>query len=45
MENFGDFTIVIGGDGTLLKAARFYAKQLLDIYGFSDDFQIQVERG
>ena len=25
MKNFGDFTIVIGGDGTLLKAARFYS--------------------
>lgn len=25
LQNFGDFTFVIGGDGTLLKAARFYA--------------------
>lgn len=25
MENFGDFTIVIGGDGTLLRTARFYS--------------------
>ena len=24
LKEFGDFTIVIGGDGTLLKAARFY---------------------
>lgn len=26
MENFGDFSFVIGGDGTILKAARFYGK-------------------
>lgn len=25
LEEFGEFTFVIGGDGTLLKAARFYA--------------------
>ena len=25
LEPFGDFTFVIGGDGTLLKCARFYA--------------------
>ena len=24
MINFGDITLVIGGDGTLLRAARFY---------------------
>lgn len=24
--------------------ARYYAKQLLDIYGLSDEFQIQVEK-
>jgi NAD+ kinase len=25
MENFGDFSVVIGGDGTLLKAAKYYS--------------------
>ena len=25
MQEYGDFTFVIGGDGTLLKSARFYA--------------------
>ena len=25
LQNYGDFTFVIGGDGTLLKAARFYS--------------------
>ena len=24
MQKYGDFTFVIGGDGTLLKSARFY---------------------
>ncbi len=26
LQEFGDFTFVIGGDGTLLKAARFYGR-------------------
>lgn len=26
LQEFGDFTFIIGGDGTLLKAARFYGK-------------------
>lgn len=25
MQNFGDFTITLGGDGTILRTARFYA--------------------
>ena len=25
LQNYGDFTFVIGGDGTLLKTARFYS--------------------
>ena len=31
MEHFGDFTFVIGGDGTLLKTARFYNVPVLGI--------------
>ena len=26
MEEFGDFTFVIGGDGTLLRTAKYYSK-------------------
>ena len=33
MENFGDFTIVIGGDGTLLRAARFYSEWQIPVLG------------
>lgn len=35
MEDFGDFTIVIGGDGTLLKAARFYSKTKTPVFGIN----------
>lgn len=33
MENWGDFTIVIGGDGTLLRAARFYSEWQIPVFG------------
>jgi NAD+ kinase len=35
MENFGDFTIVIGGDGTLLKTARFYSEWQIPVLGIN----------
>lgn len=35
MEEFGDITFVIGGDGTLLRAARFYAKAKTPILGIN----------
>ena len=35
MENWGDFTIVIGGDGTLLKAARFYSEWHIPVLGLN----------
>lgn len=35
MENFGDFTIVIGGDGTLLKTARFYSEYQIPVLGIN----------
>ena len=33
MEFYGDFTIVIGGDGTILRAARFYAEKSVPTFG------------
>lgn len=33
MEFYGDFTIVIGGDGTILRAARFYAEKSIPTFG------------
>ena len=35
MGYFGDFTFVIGGDGTLLKAARFYSKTKTPVLGIN----------
>lgn len=35
LKNFGDFTIVIGGDGTLLKAARFYSQWNIPVLGIN----------
>ena len=33
MEHYGDFTIVIGGDGTLLKASKFYSEFKTPVLG------------
>ena len=33
MDFYGDFTIVIGGDGTILRAARFYSEKSLPTFG------------
>ena len=35
MGNFGDFTIVIGGDGTLLKTARYYSEWQIPVLGIN----------
>ena len=35
MENYGDLTIVIGGDGTLLRAARFYSEWKIPVLGIN----------
>lgn len=35
MQNFGDFTIVIGGDGTLLKTAKFYSQFKTPVLGLN----------
>lgn len=35
MDKFGDFTIVIGGDGTILKTARFYSDWQIPVLGIN----------
>lgn len=35
MKNGVDFVFVIGGDGTLLKAARFYSKEFTPVFGIN----------
>lgn len=35
MKNFGEFTLVIGGDGTFLKAARFYSQWQIPVMGIN----------
>ena len=35
MDNYGDFTIVIGGDGTLLKASKFYSETETPVLGIN----------
>ena len=35
MGNFGEFTLVIGGDGTLLRAARFYSEWQVPVLGLN----------
>ena len=35
MENWGTFTLVIGGDGTFLKAAKFYSKTQTPVLGIN----------
>ncbi len=35
MEEFGDFTFVIGGDGTLLRTAKYYSKYNTPVMGIN----------
>ena len=35
LENFGDFSFVIGGDGTLLNAARYYSQTQIPVLGIN----------
>ena len=35
LDNYGDFTFVIGGDGTLLNTARFYSKTSVPVLGIN----------
>ncbi len=35
LKNFGDFTIVLGGDGTILRTARFYSDFKIPVLGIN----------
>ena len=35
LQNFGDFTIVLGGDGTILRTARFYSDFHIPVLGIN----------
>ena len=35
MEDFGEFTIVLGGDGTILKSARYYSVSKIPVLGLN----------
>ena len=35
MEVFGDFTLVIGGDGTILRASRYYSEWQIPVLGIN----------
>lgn len=35
MQNFGDLTLVFGGDGTILRASRFYSKWQVPVIGLN----------
>ena len=35
MQNYGDFTITLGGDGTILKTARFYSERQVPVLGIN----------
>ena len=35
MKDYGDFTFVIGGDGTLLRAARYYSDTKIPVLGIN----------
>ena len=46
LKEFGDFTIVIGGDGTLLKAARFYTTAPVLLEGsYSTEERLMLQSG
>ena len=35
LEHYGDFTIAIGGDGTILKSSRFYSEYSIPVLGIN----------